>query len=307
MLAAHSSHDRRGAWRAKIDTVPARPSRRLLLTGALTLSVTAVTGCGVRLEDDAPDLPFVPRREPIPGEGALLAVLGALDASTVVHAAQRADLLRDALTEAAVPAEVIEHATAPGSDAETAAAFEASVRECGPGLLQLVGQLTATQRITTPLGRKSRLWTAPGTGTWRRGEVAATAVQATRATMYALDVVAGQAKVPGQGVVARAALAAAEELRDLSARQSTAAGDDVEPTPLGYARPDDLSGTAGRDWVVGSFVRLQAAYADCFARLDDDRDAALEVTSWMDTAERISRAQFRQDVPELYGDGTHQS
>ena len=42
-------------------------------------------------------------------------------------------------------------------------------------------------------------------------------------------------------------------------------------------------------------------------RLDDDRDAALEVTGWMVTAERISRAQFRQDVPELYGDGTHQS
>ena len=51
-----------------------------MLTGALAVATTALTGCGVRLEDDAPDLPFVPRREPIPAEQALLAVLGALEA-----------------------------------------------------------------------------------------------------------------------------------------------------------------------------------------------------------------------------------
>jgi hypothetical protein len=283
--------------------VPARPSRRLLLTAALTLPATALAGCGVRLEDDAPDIPFVPRREPIPGESALLAVLGALESSDVAHSAQRADLLHTALTDAQVPDTVLADAASPTSPAEVAAAFEASVRECGSGLLRLVGQLTATQRILSPIGAKAALWTDPGTGAWTAGAVAATALEATRATMYALEVVAGQQST---GAVAKAALTASQELRRLGIRQTTAAGDAVQPLALGYDRPDDVTGTAGRDWVIGSFIRLQAAYADCFARLDTDRDAALEVTQWMVTAEEISGTQFRQDVPTLYGDGKHQ-
>lgn len=306
MLARHSSHDRHAPGHAKIDVVPVRPSRRLVLTGALALSASALTGCGVRLEDDAPDIPFVPKRSPIPGESALLAVLGTLEGSDAQYSSTRARLLRTALEEAQVPVTVLDGATAPTSDAETAAAFEASVRECGPGLLRLVGQLTATHRIATPLGAKARLWTSPGTTAWREGTVAATALEATRATMYALDVLAGRGREPGQGKVAKDALTASAALRRLSIRQTTAAGDDVQPVSLGYDRPDDLSGTAGHDWVVGSFVRLQAAYADCFDRLDDDREAALEVTGWMVEAERISRKQFLQDVPELYGDGEHQ-
>lgn len=286
--------------------MPARPSRRLLLTAALTLPATALAGCGVRLEDDAPGIPFIPQREPIPGESALLAVLGTLESSDVLYSAHRAGRLREALGDAQVPETLLADATAPAKPAEVAAAFEASVRECGPGLLRLVGQLTATHRITTPIGAKPALWTEPTADAWTAGEVAASALEATRATMYALEVLAGQAKQPGQGIVPKAALTAARELRRLSIRQTSAAGDAVQSVALGYDRPDDVTGTAGRDWVVGSFIRLQAAYADCFDRLDGDREAALEVTQWMVTVEEISSAQFLQDVPELYGDGKHQ-
>lgn len=300
MLARHSSHVRRESGHAKIDTVSARPSRRLLLTGALALSATALTGCGVRLEDDAPDIPFVPKREPIPAETALLAMLGALDASAEPRAAQRADLLRKALTDAQVPTAVISGAKEPSSDAETVAAFEASVRECGPGMLKLVGQLTATHRITTGLGEDKKLWTPATTKPWRAGAVAADALKATTATLYALDLIAAQSK----GAVAKDALTASERLRRLSIRQTTAAGDAVKPVSLGYERPKDLSGTKAHDWGVTSFIRLQAAYADGLERLGQDRDAALEVTQWMVTVHGVSRAQFLQDVPELYGDGT---
>lgn len=303
MLGRHSSHDRRALGHAKIDHVPVRPSRRLVITGALALSASALTGCGVRLEDDAPDIPFVPKRQPIPAETALLAVLGTLRSRDEPHSPQRAALLEAALAKAQVPDTVISSAAAPSADAERAAAFEASVRECGPGLLPLVGQLTATVRITTPLGAKTRLWTPATTKAWATGEVAATALEATRATMYALEVLAGQKP---DGPVAKDALAASQDLRRLSVRQTTAAGDAVQPAALGYERPKDLSGTKGHDWVVGSFVRLLAACADGFERLDSDRVAALEVTQWMVTIERISRTQFLQDVPELYGDGEHQ-
>lgn len=300
MLARHSSDDLRRSWHARIDTVPARPSRRLVLTGALALTTGALTGCGVRLEDDAPDIPFVPTREPIPGETALLAMLGTLESADGEHATARADRLRAALAESGVPERVLDAAQAPDTDAETAAACEAAVRECGPGLLRLVGQLTATLRITDPIGARARLWTPSGDSAWQAGDVAADALEATRATSYALAVVAGRL---ADGTSRTRTLTTLRELRQLEVRQTTAAGDDVGSVTLGYERPDDLSGSAGTDWVTESFVRLQAAYAAGLTRLGDDRDAALETTQWMVAAERVSRTQFPQPSPELYGDG----
>ena len=49
------------------------PSRRAALLGLL--AATTMSGCGIRLEDDAPKLPLLPTREPIGGEDALLALL----------------------------------------------------------------------------------------------------------------------------------------------------------------------------------------------------------------------------------------
>ena len=61
--------------------MPCAPSRRTVLA-ALGLAAVAVplSACGIRLEDDAPRVPLIPTREPIPGEGVLLGLwLGAGD------------------------------------------------------------------------------------------------------------------------------------------------------------------------------------------------------------------------------------
>lgn len=50
-----------------------RPGRRALLLGALA-TLPLVAGCGIRLEDDAPHVPFVPTREPLPAEDLLTAL-----------------------------------------------------------------------------------------------------------------------------------------------------------------------------------------------------------------------------------------
>lgn len=268
-----------------------------MLTGALTLSAAALTGCGVRLEDDAPDIPFVPGREPIPGEAVLLAVLGALEASDEEHAPERATMLREALAEAQVPEAVLDDASAPAAGAETVAAFEGAVRDCGPGLLRLVAQLTATQRIVTDAETKA-LWTPAGTKPWTAGMVAADALRATRATVYALDLIAARTSES----VSASVRAATRELQGLVNRQTTAAGDDAPAVTLGYDIPHDLTSAEARELGTQSFERLLVAYADGLAGLGKDRAAALEVTQWMVTAERVSRGRFPLEVPELYGE-----
>jgi hypothetical protein len=59
--------------------VPPLPTRRRVLGLGLQLGAGAVvaaslTGCGIRLEDDAPRVPGLPGREPVPGEAFLLAL-----------------------------------------------------------------------------------------------------------------------------------------------------------------------------------------------------------------------------------------
>lgn len=278
--------------------VPARPSRRLVLTGALTLSATAaLTGCGVRLEDDAPNIPFVPERDPVPGEAVLLAVLGALEAGDAEHDPARATMLRKALEKAQIPESLLDGAKAPQAGAETVAAFEGAVRDCGPGLLTLVGRLTATRRILTD-DRTRSLWTPAGTKPWKDGSVAAEALEATRAAVHAFELIGAKTS----GGLAKSARAARQELQGLVTRQTTAAGEDVPAVSLGYELPHDLDAAKARALGTQSVERLLAAYAGGLAGLGEDRTAALEVTEWMAAVERVTRERFPLEVPELYGE-----
>ena len=56
------------------DQDPRRPGRRLLLAGVGSALLLPVAGCGIRLEDDAPRLPLVPTRRPVPAEALLVAL-----------------------------------------------------------------------------------------------------------------------------------------------------------------------------------------------------------------------------------------
>jgi hypothetical protein len=57
------------------DGMPGAPSRRAALRAlGLVAAVVPLAACGIRLEDDAPRVPLVPTREPIPGEAFLLSL-----------------------------------------------------------------------------------------------------------------------------------------------------------------------------------------------------------------------------------------
>ncbi len=273
-----------------------------MLAGALTLSTAALTGCGVRLEDDAPNIPFVPERDPIPGEAVLLAVLGALEAGEDEQDPARATMLRTALEEAQVPAGLLDDAKAPEPGAETVAAFEGAVRDCGPGLLTLVGRLTATRRILTD-DRTQQLWTPAGRKPWKAGQVAADALEASRAAVQAFELIGAKTS----GGFAKSARTARSELQGLVTRQTTAAGDKVPAISLGYTLPHDLDAAKARALGTQSVERLLATYASGLAGLGKDRAAALEVTEWMATVERVTRDRFPLEAPELYGEQPDES
>ena len=282
MLARHSSHDPHRGGHAKIDHVPVPPTRRLVLTGALGAGVAALTGCGVRLEDDAPDIPFVPRREPIPGEIALLAMLAALTSEEGELAHERATILRTALLAADVPEKELDAADAPVSPAEVVAAHEGALRECGPGLLTLVGQLSAVR-----IRADDALWARPDPTAWALAEVAAASLQATRATVYALDFIAAQGgKRTGQRAEETLAV-----LRRLSVRQTTAAGDAVSGVTLGYELDvERLTPTAATRLARRSLLRAVGVYSDTLARLSQDREGALETAHWMATVQGLAES-----------------
>lgn len=101
------------------------PSRRLVTAGVLGAAVVVLSGCGIRLEDDAPRVPLVPTRSPIDGEDSLVRLLAAIqvaarapvDAKAPISAllaplhTRQATVLHDALRQRGVPAEELPAAT----------------------------------------------------------------------------------------------------------------------------------------------------------------------------------------------------
>ena len=100
-----------------VTHTPASAHPRPRGVGALGALFTLLAGCGIRLEDDAPRVPLVPTREPIPGEAALLRLLGAVRSASLapvdpaaplspalagLHRRQ-AEVLHDALRQRGVP------------------------------------------------------------------------------------------------------------------------------------------------------------------------------------------------------------
>src|SRR3954447_26823581 len=119
-------------------TEPARHgvARRTVVVGVLA-AVMPVAGCGIRLEDDAPRVPLVPTRTPVPAEAELVALTRATEAlaelAGTVPGALAEDLaelhrrqhtvLRTTLVGAGVPAELLDaQPTASGTPSGTPSA-----------------------------------------------------------------------------------------------------------------------------------------------------------------------------------------
>lgn len=138
-------------------TEGARPgvARRTVVVGVVA-AVLPTAGCGIRLEDDAPRLPLVPTRTPVPAEGELVAltrdtaalaeqagrVAGALAADLATLHRRQHTVLRTTLLSAGVPAATLDAAptsSAPTSTAPTASAPTRSATATPDGRIALGG------------------------------------------------------------------------------------------------------------------------------------------------------------------------
>ncbi|WP_353950540.1 hypothetical protein V6K52_12975 [Knoellia sp. S7-12] len=251
------------------------PSRRLVTAGAIGAAIAVLTGCGIRLEDDAPRVPLVPTRSPIEGEGALLRLLAALQAAGLatvdpkapisallapLHQRQ-ATVLHDALRQRGVPQDELPSAT-PSPSTSTSPT-----------------PVPSTSGTPSPAPSSSAVPVAPGTVATVEGSIitagagTSAAEKELRPTLLA---VLGQA---------HAAL-------ELATGKPSAA---PAPAPT-WSAPQALAPLIATARAAGYFLEVAAARSPQAAR-----KAALESIASLDrlTAELVAAAGDAAPVPEL--------
>lgn len=265
-------------WRMRgVEGEPTSPaprwSRRALLAVAGLGAAAALTGCRVRLEDDAPRVPLLPTREPIPDEGALLkaladtrdlqaaaAALGGARTATparlaAAHARQVA-VLEQVLRSARVPQ--ASWAASPPSPAPTptstssgssgprpkptraALAQQEALAVQPDALTALAGATPAHLPLLAALTaqRAAAATLLGGSVHWPASGVAPRAaapelLAAARSATYGLEVVAAQSGAAGRA----RALAVLATLRPREEQLQALAGADAGAPPLGYRLP----------------------------------------------------------------------
>jgi hypothetical protein len=253
---------------------PIRWTRRSVLRSAGSLvwvaSLAAVTGCRVRLEDDAPRIPLLRTRTPIPDERALAAALTATwrleDLATSlggaptgmparlrsVHARQAA-VLAGVLAAGGAPVPPRPAATASAAPSATASDTPSSVPSVAPSELRYAEQASADSSsgglaaisgshlglFVAVAAQRSASATLLGadlttsTPSAPRSRQALPLLAAARAARYGFDVVAAQTDRRHRP----AADAARSALQLRCAALQRLAGAEAGPPPLGYRLP----------------------------------------------------------------------
>lgn len=319
--------------------VPRGPSRRSVLAVlGLGAAGAALSGCGIRLEDDAPRVPLVPTREPVPGEGFLLVLwLGSQDLAgqasalggpgtalpgqlALLHRAQ-AEVLRTLLRTEGVPDSVVDDARArhtaapsatssstapsPTSDAAsspaatgTATAPSRSTLATGeaaalsPESFAALAALTAKSVVTPAAALAQRATAATLLGkvpAWPTqeqvsAELAAAALEATRAAVYGFEVVAAQSA----GAQRTQALTTLSTLKARVARLEQPAGDQAPPAALGYPLPFPVTTPgAAKRLALHVLEGLRATHAAATGRAARDATGLAATVQWLAEAEGL--------------------
>lgn len=289
--------------------------------------ILATAGCGIRLEEDAPHVPLVPTREPIPGEAELIDLLTGtrdlalrLRAGSTERSAELAEwhdrqavVLDAALRRAGVPAGPIDPSPAPASassvgSASASAAGSAATAgviadeqgaiedtlallELAPAdLLPTLASLRACRLLVCRIVDPEVSFPPRAVTTDVDPEAVVPFLAASRQAAYGMEVVAARAS----GKRREQAIGWLGELRALALAQEEAAAGDAPPAPSAYALPltADDADSAHRlaQYLLGA---LPGAYGDALAGLvpedgEPDRRTLAFGSDWLARAAVLS-------------------
>lgn len=254
------------------------PGRRAVLRWALCATVLGSSGCAVRLEEDAPDVPLVPRRPKLAAEDSLIALLsqtrglaaalagasGEPLTSLAPIVARQGDTLHDRLLAAGVPSSLL--AGAPTVPPDPAAALAEAAEQAADGSVAARFAGVETSWAVTLM---SLLSSRIAAGQWlddtrppAPDDVPAAALtpailQAWQGADYVLGVVAARADETDRTLAGEST---AYVHGWLTAGYAALHGQG-EPAVLAVPHPGTLDTAQGRrDYVAGAFTGVIEAY-----------------------------------------------
>lgn len=290
-------------------TQGARPGvPRRIVVGGLVAMVLPASGCGIRLEDDAPRVPLLPTRTPVPAEAELAAltrdtaslaelaesVPGALAAGLATIHRRQYTVLRTTLLAERVPAADLAAPTSAGpspspsataspgpgrarlaADEGASAAAASTFAGVAPDLRATMASLHAQRYAAATLlaGRPPSVPLDPV-----GGERVAALATSTSAAIYFLEVVAARS-VGRQRASADATLAA---LRALLVDQR--AGGARPDTPLGHPLPFPVDSPAAAARLARDAIStVRAGYGEHLAPIvaSDGGPGLAALTRWL--------------------------
>ncbi len=299
------------------DSMPSVWSRRSLLVALAAGSVTALSGCGVQLEEGAPSIPLVPTRVPMKDEKALLAVLrrteslqllaGAAGGPSTsmagrllaIHATQVAVIAR-VLRDGGVPQSLVAptptsapptattpptQPLAPGaslSAAEGDSVGAVALADFATDHVALIGSMLA-QRIASVTLLSGT--TPPLLPSGPEGVEAVPLLEATRATVYGFEIVAAQIDSLGRALAMSTLASLRRRVTDLQ----TLAGPTVAPPPLGYELPFPVTDSRSARRLGRQLLEaLLTAHAAALEPATGQTTALAALVQWLGATEVIA-------------------
>ena len=302
-------------------------ARRTALAGVVAALALPAAGCGIRLEDDAPRVPFVPTRTPVPAEPELVAltrdtaalavlaatVPGPLAADLATIHRRQHTVLRTTLVGLQVPAETLDAAPAPTPSASASVSPSPSASDATPasgppasGRAELAAEEAAAAAGSTRFADvgddlsatvaalHAQRYAAAALLTGRPPEVPGDLVAGDRVAELAASTSAAvyffeviSARSSGRERVRSDATL--ESLRQLRADQ--VAGGASPEAAIGHPLPFDVSASADRTRLAREvLVTLRAGYGEHLGPLvaSDGAAGLAALTRWLGTVEVLA-------------------
>lgn len=278
--------------------------RRTVLAAVFTGSVAGLTGCGIRMESDAPHIPGIKKQGPPADQAVLRKVWKQLDTAieiaapessawaeklATIHRAQRARLTQVMATQGMTPPAHTPRPTGPNVDLapfyqveREAAAQAGSYVTLSTRNLPMTAAITVTANAgATMLGHGIRVTG----GTVPKMPVVQAILPSLRAAIYALEVIIAKTPLDAR----KRAQTTLTTLQATRATWEASLGKDVPTSPDGFTLPINPTTDAARQKLAQRVLHdLSTACADQVTATRGDGGAFIGLTTlWSDATAQL--------------------